>query len=103
MIGYAEPRSPLPPSRREFPFFNDPRTGDMRIVGRHGDIVATVATAFSEASEAPRLATGATRILVETGSQATCMRKLASFGATEYPGIPLTQPETRQYIWASRF
>ena len=67
-IGDTEPRLPFPPSRNEFLFSNDPRNGDIQIAGLHGDIVATVAAALSEASGTPSLAAGATRILVETGS-----------------------------------
>ena len=79
----AEPGLPFPPSRNEFLFFNDPRDGGMRSVGRHGDVVATVAAALSEASGAPPLAADATRVPADTGSQATCMGKLASVGVTK--------------------
>ena len=78
-IGETEPT----PSANPFLFFNDPSRGDMRSVGQHCDIAATVAVALSEASGAPPLAVGATRILIDTGSQATCMRKFASFGGTQ--------------------
>ena len=50
----AGPHLPFPPTKREFLFFNDPRTGDMRSAGRRGDIVATVAAALSEANGSPR-------------------------------------------------
>ena len=82
-IGDTEPRWPFPPSLSEFLFFNDPRNGDTRSVDRHGGIAATVAAALSEASGAPPLAAGATRVLINTGSQATCLCQLASFGITQ--------------------
>ena len=53
-----------PPSNRPLLFFHDPRGGDMRSVGQHGDIVATIAAALNEVSGALLLAAGATRVLV---------------------------------------
>ena len=71
------------PSDKPFLFFHDPRSGDMRSAGQHGNIVATVATTLNEASGAPPIAADATRVLVDTGSQATCMRKFAPFGVAQ--------------------
>ena len=57
-IGDAEPDLPFPPSRNEFLFFNDPRDGEMRSAGRHGDIVATVATASVQRDERSSITRG---------------------------------------------
>ena len=79
----TEPRLPFLPPPKGFLFYNDQRTGGMRSVDRHGDITATVVAALNEASGAPPLTADPTRILVDTGSQTTCMRKIASFGVTK--------------------
>ena len=78
-IGETEP----PPSANPFLFFNDPSNGAMRSVDRYGGIVATVAAALSKASGSPPFAVGATRVLIDTGSQATRMRKFVSLGITQ--------------------
>ena len=78
-IGETEP----PPSTNPWLFFGDPRTGEMRSVGRYGDIVATVAAALSEANGAPPLAKNAQRFLIDSGSQSTCANNIRSFGVAQ--------------------
>ena len=101
-IGNTDPRLSFPPSPNEFLFFNDPRNGEMRNVGRRCDTVATVAAPLIEASRSSPLATGATRVLIDVGSQATCPCQLASFNITQKTpptgefGLPFRAPRRRK-------
>ena len=80
------------PSDKPFLFFHDQCNGNMRSAGQHGGICTAVAAALNEASGAPPLVPGATRALVDTGSQATCMRKCASFGSGGFGVTQMTPP-----------
>ena len=77
-IGETEP----PPAEIPFLFFNIPGAGEMRSIGRYGNVATTVAAALGEGSGAPKLKNNATRFLIDTGSQSTCANDIGAFGVT---------------------
>ena len=70
-----------PPSPNQFCFFNDD-SGDMRSVGMYGNVAAAVAAALGDGSGVPKVKDHATRFIIDTGSQATCINDFRSFGVT---------------------